>query len=268
MAGLPLHKHMVPQLLAIIILALSFVATPLPARSAQPIMRIDYPDFWPFFTRTADGNMTGFFYEIVSEALLQMHIGTAWETFPWGRCQANVQEGLADAMVTVPTTKRLRYTVTHRDPFYLKKLTIFTYKDHPRLVFIQNIKTIDDIKRYGFTVITYVGNGWNDKHIVSRKIQTHQTAKVKNVWPMLAHKRGDIVIEWPHAAWPDIKKTGAAKDIVQTSISIDAMPFHLLVNKKSPFASRMDEFNRTIQRMKASGRIGKIVNKYMGRKRP
>jgi polar amino acid transport system substrate-binding protein len=238
---------------------------PLPLRAEQGVMRIDYPDFWPFFTRQDNGEMTGFFYEIVTTALTEMGIESRWEAYPWGRCQTNVQNGDADAMITVPTRERLEYSQTHEDPFYRKELKVFTYNGHPRLDRIEKIRTIDDIIAGEFSVVTYLGNGWSEKNLATRGVKIEASAQLINVWRMLAHKRGDIVIEWPGAAWPDIRKAGLESEIVQTGVSLESMPFHLLVRKGSPYAARLGEFNRIILRMQADGSLQRIVNSYVRR---
>lgn len=224
---------------------------------------IDYPDYWPFFTRKDTGEMTGFFHDIIVEALARMGVETQWRKYPWSRCQDNVKHGDADAMITVPTSERLRYTVTHSEPFYRKKLHVFTYNGHPKEHIIRSLKTFDDIKAADLTVITYAGNGWNDENIVSRGIKMFETPVIKSVWRMLAARRGDIVIEWPMAAWAEIRKTNVEPDaIVQTDVTFGCMPFHLLINKRAPQAAILPEFNQIVLDMRSSGRIGEIVEKY------
>ncbi|AMK11094.1 substrate-binding periplasmic protein [Pseudodesulfovibrio indicus] len=253
------------RLLASLCLALVLMlGLPLAADAGSGLpLRVAYPDYWPFFSRNEDGIMQGFFYDIVSEALNRMGIGSEWRDYPWSRCQALVQSGEADAMVTVPTAERLVYTATHADPFYLKKLKVFTYAGNPRLDEIRRIKSIDDIFDLGLTVVTYHGNGWNDKYIRSRGIKTYESPRIKNIWLMLANQRGDIAIEWPMAAWPLIDEGGVSKAIVETDVSLEAMPFHLLVSRRSPYAARMDEFNEFIKKMQAEGRIDRIISKYV-----
>lgn len=82
---------------------------------------------------------------------------------------------------------------------------------------------------------------------------------------MLAYKRGDLVIEWPGAAWPDIFKVGAEKVVVQTGVSLEPMPFHLLIRKGVPHAGRLAEFGRIILRMQADGSILRMVDAYIRR---
>ena len=248
-------------LAAILSLSLS-----LPVGAAQGVpLRVAYPDYWPFFTRTAEGDMTGFFYEIVTEALDRMGIGSEWRAYPWSRCQALVKCAEADAMVTVPTAERLVYAATHDTPFYLKELKVFTYKDNPKLAEIKKISSIDDIYRQGLVVVTYDGNGWNDKFIRSRGIKTYDAPIIKSVWLMLANHRGDIAIEWPFAAWPLIEEGGVKSKIVETDVSLEAMPFHLLINRDCAYAIRLPEFDQTIRQMQAEGRIAAIIAKYVTR---
>lgn len=249
------------------LLALAFLLVMIPCPTfaeAQAPMRIDYPDFWPFFSRDGDGKMTGFFYEIVSEALERMEIEATWHVYPWSRCQTNVQSGEADAMITVPTEERLAYSRTHSDPFYHKQLVIFTCADHPRIRDIKTIAGIDDIRDRSFSVITYMGNGWNEENIRSHGIKTYETPNLKGVWRMLAQMRGDIVIEWPGGAWPDIHSVGAERDIVQTDVVLESMPFHLLVGLDSPHADRLPEFNETILAMQRDGALKRILDRYVG----
>lgn len=224
---------------------------------------IDYPDFWPFFTRTDDGAMTGFFYEIVSTGLKELDVETKWREFPWKRCQDNVKHGDSDAMITVPTPGRLTYTSTHDTPFYLKKLHVFTSRSNRNIETIKSIETIDDILLKGLTVVTYAGNGWNNQHIKSRNIKVYEAPLIKSIWKMLAEGHGDIAIEWPPAAWASIRESGLSNDtIIETDVTFDPMPFHLLINKNSPHALLLPRFNEVIKEMKENGRIKEIIESY------
>jgi polar amino acid transport system substrate-binding protein len=242
------------------------LATLLPVHAAaRTPMRIDYPEFWPFFARDAAGRMTGFFYEVVGEALHRMGVEAVWHVCPWGRCQENVRTGEADAMITVPTAERLAYAETHQDPFHRKQLVVFTSAGHPRRAEVEALACIDDIRDAGFSVITYVGNGWNDENIRARGIRTYEVPYLRNVWLMLAQGRGDIVIEWPGGAWPDIVDQGLEDDIVQTGVVLECMPFHLLIGTASPHVGLLPRFNETILQMQRDGTIDRIVESYADR---
>ena len=230
---------------------------------AKPVLRIAYPDFPPFHWVNENGEMAGIFYEILTEALeKRMGLTVVWSRYPWPRCQENLKFGKDDAVITVPTAERAEITVTHKTPFYQKPLNVFTYIGNPRFAGIKEIKKIDDIRVGGYSVITYSGNSWHKENIQSLGINSYQSPSIENVWKMLAEKRGDIVIEWPSGAWPDIRRAGVADRIVDTGIQIAAMPFHLLIRKDAPLAGILPEFDETIRSMITDGTIDSIVSKY------
>lgn len=202
------------------------------------------------------------FYDIITDAMARMQIDTHWENLPWKRCQAYVKSGTVDAMITVPTTKRMAYALTHTTPFYLKKMVLFTYQGHPRIDEIREIRSLGDIREKGLSVITYHGNGWHQKHVASKGIPGVETAKVHLVWKMLAARRGDLVIEWPVGAYAGMDRTGVRNQIVEIGVAVSAMEFHLLISKKSAYAPILDRFNRIIIEMLADGTIDDIVSAY------
>lgn len=207
--------------------------------------------------------MAGFFYDILHEALQErLGIPLVWTPYPWTRCQENVKTGVADAMLTVPTDERASYTSTHKHPFYIKDLHVFTYAGHPRITDIVSIKTISDIKQFGFSVITYSGNSWHKSHVASLGIKTYETAYLENVWIMLAGKRGDLVIEWPGGAKPDLLRLRLEHAIIDTGTVLTSMPFHLLVRKGSENEAILDQFDATILAMQRDGTIDAIIKRY------
>jgi polar amino acid transport system substrate-binding protein len=234
-----------------------------PVVKAQTVLRMAYPNFPPFHWADENGEMRGFFYEIITEAIeKRMGLKVIWTAYPWPRCQENIKAGKEDAILTVPTEERAAYTVTHEDPFYEKTLHLFTYMDHPKMAEIEKIKKIKDLKKGNFSVITYIGNGWHQEHVASLGIKTYETAYLKNVWKMLSEKRGDTVIEWPPGAWPDIRRVGVSANIVDTNIILGKMPFHVLVRKSSSWVTLLSDFNRTIKEMKKDGTLPSILLKY------
>ncbi len=130
---------------------------------------------------------------------------------------------------------------------------------------MEALTSIDDIRDAGFSVITYVGNVWNEEHIRARGIKTYEVPYLRNVWLMLAQGRGDIVIEWPGGAWPDIVDQGLDGDIVQTDVVLGCMPFHLLIGTASPYVGLLPRFNETILQMQRDGTIDRIMASYVSR---
>jgi len=256
-------REMMFRKLKCLIFTAIFLSTLSSVVNAQPVLRIAYPAFPPFHWANENGEMTGFFYEIITEALeKRMGLNVVWTAYPWPRCQENLKIAKDDAIMTVPTAERATYTVTHKDPFYEKPLNLFTYIDHPLIAEIRKIRKIQDLKEGGFSVITYSGNSWHKANVESLGIRTYETSYLENVWKMLAEKRGDTVIEWPPGAWPDIRRVGVSARVVDTTITIAAMPFHLLVRKDYPLANILHDFNETIKKMREDGTIRLILSRY------
>lgn len=231
--------------------------------SAKPALQVAFPLFTPFHYYNDEGKLEGIFYDIITEALTnRLGIELIWSPYPWARCQENVKTGKADILLTVPTSERAQYTNTHSKPFYTKNLHVFTYKTHPRLEMILKIKDIDDIKKAELSVITYSGNGWHNNNIEAIGIKSYMSSSLPNVWKMLAGKRGDLVIEWPTAALPDIKKHKLEQSIIDTNIVLSSMHFHLLLRKNSKQEDILDKFDAVIEAMQNDGTIASITAKY------
>mgnify|MGYP001549118521 CR=1 FL=1 len=231
--------------------------------SADAPLRIAYPIFKPFHYIDGKGELTGLFHDIISETV-NKRLGKEiiWTPYPWSRCQTNVKYGKDDAILTVPTVERAIYTRTHDKPFYEKKLHIYTYNNHPRLEEIYRIQSIDDIKKAGFSVITYQGNGWHKTNIESKGITSYNSTNLVNVWKMLASKRGDRVIEWPTAALPDLQKLELEEQIVDTNIILAKMSFHLLIQKDSPHVEILNRFDEVLTEMEKAGTLSIIDKRY------
>lgn len=249
----------------LLLLIFVYQVTPSTAFAIQSPLVLAYPEYQPFFYRDASGGMRGFFYEIVTEAFERLDVKSVWQDCPWKRCQLYVRAGEADAMITVPTVERAEYTMTHPEPFYEKSLKVFTYEGHPRMQEILALQSLDDILDGRFTVITYIGNGWHADNVESRGIQTYATPNLVNVWKMLENNRGDLVIEWPYAAWNHIEECCDESRFIETDVELDSMPFHLLISKNSKYVGILDEFNRSIREMKNDGTIRELVGKYYKR---
>jgi polar amino acid transport system substrate-binding protein len=238
---------------------------PLNAARAQSPLRIAYTDFAPFHSRGPGKPLEGFFHAIISEALEQrMGIPLKWTAYPWKRCQYNVRAGIDDALLTVPTAERLAYAATHATPFYRKNMHIFTRADHPRLVLIKTLASIAAIKENKLAVVTYNGNSWHQTKVASLGITTYETDPIDNVWRMLAAGRGDLVIEWPHGAWPAIRRLRLASRLTDTGVRLASMSFHLLIRKNSSHVTALKDFEEVIQEMHTDGTIAAILAPFEG----
>ena len=82
---------------------------------------------------------------------------------------------------------------------------------------------------------------------------------MENVGPKTG---GDVVIEWPPGAWPDIDRLGLADRIIDTGTTLASMPFHLLIRKNSYYTTILDHFDATIVQMYSDGTMSMILSRY------
>ena len=222
-----------------------------------------FTNYPPANYQNADGHYTGFLHDIVVD-VFEKRLGVTVNiaTFPWKRCQSMVKNGSADLMVTIPTPERLEYCVTHDNPIWTKRRILFTYGGHPRIDSINRISGLSEIKGGGYTVISYIGNGWVQDTLQSKGVPVLYATTVEGMFRMLSGKRGDLIVEEKSLALPLIKKLGFSNTIVETDGVASESGFHILISKKSVYAKMISRINLEIEKMRKSGEIDRIIDRY------
>ncbi len=231
--------------------------------SAQDVVKWVFTNYPPANFQTQDNEFSGFFHDIVIEVFNKgLGIGVAIEIYPWKRCQAMVKNGSADIMVTIPTSDRLAYAVTHSRPIWIKRRILYTYHNHPDLANIQQLNSLAAIKNGGYRVVSYLGNGWIEKAVMGIDIPVVFATSVDGMYRMLAAQRGDLIIEEKSLAAPRIAEQRLSGKIIETSGVGSESGFHILIGKQSRFAHLIARVDREVETMRRSGRLDQIVQRY------
>ena len=224
-----------------------------------------FTNYPPANFQTSEGGFSGFLHDIVLAAFEErLGIGIDIAVLPWKRCQAMVEDGSADLMVTIPTRQRLIYAVTHDRPIWEKRRILYTYRNHPKMVDIHRLDGLAAIKTGGYTVISYLGNGWVKSEVEGLGIKVVYATTVEGMYRMLSAERGDLIIEEQSLATPLIANLALDETIVETDGIADVSGFNILISKKSPYAVMISRLNREIEVMRASGEIDRILARYVG----
>jgi len=231
--------------------------------SAQDTVKWVFTNYPPANVQTQGGHFKGFLHDIVVEVFAEgLNVKVDIAVYPWKRCQAMVKDGTADIMVTIPTPERLEYAVTHTRPIWIKRRILYTYRDHPKIHDIQRLSGLPSIKSGGYTVISYIGNGWVENDVEGVGIAVNYATTVDGMYRMLAAKRGDIVIEEKSLAAPRIAEQGLSERIVETDGIGSESGFHILISKKSSYAALVSRIDREVESTRSRNRLKQIFSNY------
>lgn len=230
---------------------------------AKEPMKWVFTNYPPANYTTDAGELKGFLYDIASEALeRRMGIPLDVSIYPWKRCQLLVKEGKADMIVTIPTEERLTYAIPTEKPLWIKTRILYTYPDHPRMAEIHKLNGLQDIQQAGFSVVSYMGNGWVETVVEGADIPVQYANTVEGMYKMLSQKRGDLIIEEASLVFPKLQELGLTEQIVATNGVGEESGFHILIGNASPYADKLPQLNATIEEMWNDGTIENILSKY------
>jgi polar amino acid transport system substrate-binding protein len=224
-------------------------------------------DAAPYIFANSEKRPDGIFYDINENAFRRMGIPLKYEVFPWKRAQMLVETKQADALITIPTSTRLKYLVPSREPVFVMKYKIFTQRDNPNIEKIKSIRSLSDLK--GLKIIDYIGDGWAEKNLTQYGVEW--APNLTSACKMIASDRGDIFLQDETMvlyAIKNIKKTIEKSDldydrIVSFDAPIPHVGFHLLIRKDSQYLKLIPKFDDTIRSMHEDGEIEKIKNKWI-----
>jgi len=220
-------------------------------------------DWEPYIYQDANGNSVGLFMDLMEEVFEKgLNIRVEAHLRPWKRAQIEVQEGGADAMITVATPTRLDYSVRSDSPIFPLYMTLFTYSGHKQLEAIKAIKSVEDIKRLNLTAVSNIGNGWHEENIQKKGVSTVLVQTDESVVKVLARKRVDIFIDVAEGMNVVTKKMGLEREVLQTEVKFGPTDFHFLMSKKSKHRHLMPQINALVEKLWVDGSIARIVAKY------
>ncbi len=224
-------------------------------------------DPWaPLHQQDRAGKTEGLLVDIIKAVLTdEMGIQVEYNQLPWNRCQALVKNGVLDLLVTVATKERLEYAVKSKKAVYLLKNKIYTYVNHPRLEEIKKIKTLEDIIKGKFKVISYLGNGWFKQTTEKTAVDAIYVRDYNSVLRKLAQRGGDITIDSEPSTNSYIHKLGLNDRIVNTQADIGVLGFtklHLLISKKSSHAGIMQRFDDAFEKLEKNGTLKLLIHNH------
>ena len=229
-------------------------------------------DPWPPFheINKESKKPEGLLIELVQEIFeKELNYKIVYNELPWKRCQYNVEKGINDFMVTVPTKIRLAYSSASPKPLIaLKDNILVTYAGHPMLKNISQIKGVEDLIKKNYRGVTYIGNGWWGENLEGKGVKTTFVKSHENVMKFLAKKQADFTAYSVSETDTYVKKYNLEGKIVKTDVLVGSLNLHFmlsnLVKKKNPkkYEKLHEEYDKIFAKLEASGKIKEILKKY------
>lgn len=253
-------------IMALVFLTLSCFLIPSLAKATDHQKQIiNSAAIWPPFHYVEDNETKGLYRDILHELIeVEMGLSLLFRLRPWKRAQAEVKNGSADLLITIPTVERQGYALISKQPVFQFYFGLYTYRDHPKLNEIMQVKTLQDIIDLDLVAVTNLGNGWHKENIEDKGIRTYVVPSDQNIASVLARGRADIMIDVPPSMNHLIKKHGLSSKLVLTEFVLKPSNMHVMLSKKSKFASRMGDLDKALDRITADGRLARIVERYSG----
>jgi polar amino acid transport system substrate-binding protein len=193
---------------------------------------------------------------LAKEALRRADIDFVCEALPWRRAQAMVQLGRQDAMVTLATEERAKYSVASTETLYRLQLRGFTSASHPRRAELALLETIDQLRPW--QLLSYLGDGWARAHLENAGFQVAWSRDLATVLKQLAAQRGDLCISAEVEAMPLIHAMGIEDQVIMLPEVLDTLEFKIQISKLSPHLSKLPVIDAAIRSMHADGTIERI----------
>lgn len=232
------------------------------APSVEPL-RFVFTEYEPANFLDESGAAAGFFVDIIREALeVRLGVPVEMAVYPWPRCQYMVEEGLADMMATIPTAERRDYAVVVDTPIWIKRYKLYAAPGHAALEAMSRMRSVEDLKRSGLSVISYLGNDWSRATLERSGVRTINAGSVEGMYRMLLAGRADVAIEDPILVERTLGALGLSGRLVETDGIVEQSAFHLMLSKRSPFAGLVDELDGALAEMRVDGTIESIMSRY------
>jgi len=224
------------------------------------VLTIVYDSFARFIF-TENGKAEGLYVDIITEALerrLDVPVEFIWQ--PWQRAQFSVERGDADAMITLVTPLRSRYSEAGEVPVAISPVGLFTAAGHPDLERMKQIRSLQDLA--GYRILTYLGDGWAQQYLAGLSVD-FDGKDFEAVFRKLEWGRGDVFLQIEDVTRHYISALGYEDVIVQVpGVVLGNVKFSLMISKQSPFVELLPRIDSTLREMWEDGTIKQIEEKY------
>ncbi|MBH8581904.1 substrate-binding periplasmic protein [Bisbaumannia pacifica] len=233
------------------LLALWLAGAAVAEEAMPPLRYCDYPVYPPISWEDAAGEIRGVAPRAVHAVLGRLGLEVEMVVLGnWRRCLTDAAEGRVDLVIAYRSPEREAYLAFGREPLLQEEVALFYHRDRPL-----EVTRLDDLARYRGGLL--FGESYGPRFdafieargAVERVASNHQNfgKLIRGRIDYIAHERrtGELLIE---------RMPGAeAIEVLPLTLAEDALYF--AVARHSPLARRLDDLDREVASLVASGRI-------------
>ncbi|MFC4260316.1 substrate-binding periplasmic protein [Marinobacter lacisalsi] len=212
----------------------------------------------PFTILSADGNVSGIFWDTLSVIAQRLDLTLEPVQIPPKRSDSLLHQGYSDV-----TMRAIEWTsnpdeFAFSDPVLMTRDAIFVHQDNPR-----DIRTVEDLQ--GGTLLTRLGFSypWLKEHIDSNKVSIIPVQRQQPMFKRLYHggARFTGAVSNLHAGyWVLSTNPDWDNAIDEAPIRLEEVGLRLMFPPRH--AGLVPEINRELARLRQSGELDRIVNDY------
>ncbi|WP_019613842.1 substrate-binding periplasmic protein [Psychromonas ossibalaenae] len=229
-------------------------------------MRVVFSDGYLPFSWQQDNQIKGILKDLLDEILVQrMGIKVSYEICPWARCQMMVKEGQRDALFTVSSTKRDRYSMKTELPLFISDFFIYSGANNKNLPLLQRVKNLESLLALeNLRYVYLLGSGWHDQNLATAHHVTTVLYPAK-ILDLLKFNRADVYIEQAVSMNYQIKRLNLNQGIIQIPAVMDHTSWHLYIGNKSDYISILPQLDRMLDKMQKEGSLQKLHDKIFSK---
>lgn len=228
------------------------------ADEAAPL-RMVYTDRMPPVGYLEQGRMRGAWVAVMDELARRLQLAIEHQGYPWARAQVMVSSGAADGMITVANPERLRYAVAGQQVVLENNTRIYAHKSNARLEELGAVHQIADLRR--FRVISYLGNSWLKAQLAeSSRVRWLRT--LDDAVSAVLLEENAVLVEGERLLRPVLRRRRLEEEFVAVGPVLARTANRLMIARRSPYAARMADFDRTLAAMRRDGTLRQILARY------
>jgi polar amino acid transport system substrate-binding protein len=227
---------------------------------------IAYNDDYAPYSYVENGVVKGILPDVLNALLASMpDMKVLGVGLPWRRVQAEVRNGIADAMCTFASEERQQFTFFHKVPVVTLQPHLFFAVDSPQRKAIESVTRREQLM--ALRVVDLKGNNWAEQNLKDFPNITFNPDH-DAVFRLIMSDRGDVHVSLsPIVTQWRIKKLGLPQDRILSKPApfvASEVPFHLLIRKTHPRAGDIFKYlDNALRKPGAAKQIEEITRRYV-----